>query len=39
MSDPLLAARGIRKVFGDGEGEVVAVRGVDVSLTVGEPLQ
>ena len=36
MSDPLLAARGIRKVFGDGEGEVVAVRGVDVSLTVGE---
>ncbi len=36
MSDPLLSARGIRKVFGDGEGEVLAVRGVDLSLAVGE---
>ena len=36
MSDPLLSARGIRKVFGDGEGEVVAVRGVDLSLAAGE---
>lgn len=36
MSDVLLSARGIRKVFGDGAGEVVAVPGVDVSLAVGE---
>ncbi|MEN9759047.1 MAG: hypothetical protein RL676_196 [Pseudomonadota bacterium] len=36
MSNGLLEARGIRKVFGDGEGEVVALQNVDLTLAVGE---
>ena len=36
MSSVLLEARGIRKVFGDGQGEVVALQNVDVRLAVGE---
>lgn len=40
MSDigALLLARGLRKVYGDGEGEVVALSGVDLQLNAGETL-
>lgn len=34
----LLVARGLRKVFGDGEGEVVALAGIDLTLDAGETL-
>ncbi len=34
----LLEARGLKMVYGDGEGEVVALSQVDVSLEIGEVL-
>lgn len=33
---PLLAGRGLRKVFGDGAGEVVVLNGIDLVLQKGE---
>lgn len=38
MSEILLRAEGLRKVYGDGSGEVVALDRVDLSLQVGETL-
>lgn len=38
MTEPLLKAVGLRKVYGDGTGEVIAVDHVDLSLQVGETL-
>ena len=34
----LLLARGLRKVYGDGEGEVIALSGVNLTLNSGETL-
>ncbi len=34
----LLEARGLKMVYGDGEGEVVALSEIDVSLAIGEVL-
>lgn len=36
MNDVLLSAQGLRKVFGDGDGEVVALAGIAMQLSVGE---
>jgi lipoprotein-releasing system ATP-binding protein len=36
VSPPLLRAETIRKVFGDGEGEVIALDGVNLDLHAGE---
>ena len=33
---PLLRAQGVRMVYGDGQGEVVALQGVDLTLSLGE---
>lgn len=33
-----LSAKGLRKVYGDGPGEVVALAGLDLSLSLGETL-
>jgi lipoprotein-releasing system ATP-binding protein len=38
MSEPLLSASALRMVYGDGEGEVVALDHVDLVLNVGETL-
>jgi len=38
MNKPLLSAEGLRMVYGDGEGEVVALNHVDLTLHVGETL-
>jgi len=38
MSELLLSAQGLRKVFGDGDGEVVAVNSIDLQLRLGETL-
>lgn len=38
MSKALLQAAGLRMVYGDGEGEVVALQHVDLELTLGETL-
>jgi lipoprotein-releasing system ATP-binding protein len=35
---PLLQARGLRKVYGDGEGEVIALHNVSLSLDAGKTL-
>ena len=35
---PLLRAQGIRMVYGDGQGEVVALQGVDLTLSLGETM-
>ena len=35
---PLLRAQGVRMVYGDGQGEVVALQGVDLTLSLGETM-
>jgi lipoprotein-releasing system ATP-binding protein len=35
---PLLRAQGVRMVYGDGQGEVVALQGVDLTLLLGETM-
>lgn len=35
---PLLRAQGVRMVYGDGHGEVVALQGVDLTLSLGETM-
>jgi lipoprotein-releasing system ATP-binding protein len=34
----LLRAQGVRMVYGDGQGEVVALQGVDLTLSLGETM-
>lgn len=34
----LLRAQGVRMVYGDGQGEVVALKGVDLTLSLGETM-
>jgi len=36
MNNPLLQAKGLRMVYGDGQGEVVALSAVDLTVNLGE---
>jgi lipoprotein-releasing system ATP-binding protein len=38
MNNPLLKAQGLRMVYGDGEGEVIALNAVDLTVNLGETL-
>ena len=38
MASALLQAKGLRMVYGDGAGQVVALNGVDLSLQLGETI-
>ena len=35
---PVVRAQGVRMVYGDGQGEVVALQGVDLTLSLGETM-
>ncbi|HEX7441141.1 MAG TPA: macrolide ABC transporter ATP-binding protein, partial [Caldimonas sp.] len=36
MSEPLIRLRGVTKVYGTGQAELMALKGIDLEVTAGE---